>query len=704
MSLGTPHYMSPEQAMGEREITARSDVYALGCVTYEMLAGEPPFTGPTAQAIIARVMTEEPRSLTVQRKTIPPNVEAAVNGALAKLPADRFATAAEFATALAGGGSTSRQTAITRHAPSTPAASRRTRIAVAVGAVVLAVVAAWGWLRPTGSSAMVSRWSGLPPKDIGANGFAISPDGSRIVFGAGDKSQLMVRDADDIVAKPVPEAPNAYFPFFSPQGDKVAFVTAAPGALKIVSLSGGAASTIVPDSAYDYGGDWSDDGWVYYLGGSGGRVALMRVRSEGGAPQLIASPDTAKNELFFYFPKALPGGKQALITIIRRSGEADIAVVELKTGVRTVLTRGVEAAYAASGHLVVMTSDGGISAAPFDPARGVLRGPFVPLKDRASATSFLSISFALSRSGTLAYSIYPVRHQVVRISRSGDVQPVDPAWTSSLASGVSISPDGKRLAFSLDSNSTESLWVRSLENGTLTLLAAGGTDNARPVWSLDGRSVTFVSDRTGRDELHQVPADGSSPPILRLSTPRGIDEGEYSRDGAWLIYRVGVGGGRDIFGIHIGQDTVPVPLVVGPAEEDAPALSPDGHWLAYNSNESGTAEVYVRPFPNTNSAKYPVSNRGGTEPRWSHSGRELFYRDGAGNLVAVRIAAGPDFQVAGKQVLFPAAEYLTDGNDHSYDISADDQSFYFIRPTDKTPPQLIVVLNWLQEVKAKVGH
>ena len=165
-----------------------------------------------------------------------------------------------------------------------------------------------------------------------------------------------------------------------------------------------------------------------------------------------------------------------------------------------------------------------------------------------------------------------------------------------------------------------------------------------------------------------------------------------------------MGGSRDIFGVRSGQDTTPVPLVASPAEEDGPALSPDMKWLAYNSNESGKPEVFVRPFPNTNGAKFAVSNAGGTEPRWSHSGRELFFRDGAGNFVAAKIATGPSFQITEKRVLFSASEYLADGNNHSYDISPDDQTFYFIRPVDKTPGQLIVVLNWLQELKGKAGR
>jgi len=705
MSLGTPTYMSPEQAMGEREVTARSDIYELGCVTYEMLIGEPPFTGPTAQAIVAKVVTETPRPLLPQRHTIPPHVEAAVLTALEKLPADRFASAAAFAEALVRPSTLT--TPISRVGDhEAPAGYQRrwrshTTLTTAA-ALALGGLAAWGWLRSP-PAAGVSRFAvelkGLDPLFLA--GAAISPDGARIAYQL-PNGQLMLRDLDRLEATPAPGGEIGLAPFFSPDGQQLAFYTALPGALRVVPVTGGSPVTLVEDSAYGAGGAWSDDGWLYFVGGAS--QGLLRVRAEGGAPQLVARPDSLRDELFFNWPQVLPGGRTALLTIMRRTGAADIAAVDLGSGKLTVLTRGLRALCTRNGLLIVLTSEGSVQAVRFDSRRTRLEGRPVTVLEGATlgSAAFGFSSFSLSNTGTLLYETAPPGHQVVRVSREGKEQVLDPSWVG-LFAHVNASPDGRQLAVTVVREGRTELWVRDLATGTFTRLAYEGTYNYRPSWSPDGRSLLFVSDRSGRSAVYETPADRSGAATLIRADPRAVDEAERSQDGRWLIYRSGSGGGRDIYAVRPGTDSVPLPLVISPFEDYAPTLSPDGRWLAYGSDESGRPEVYVRPFPNAAAARWQVSRAGGREPVWAHSGQELFYRNGAGELVAAAVAAVPSFRVTSERVLFPTRDYVVDGLHASYAVNPDDRSFLFVRLPPGTKSQLVVVLNWLDELKAKVG-
>ena len=706
MSLGTPHYMSPEQAMGEREITARSDVYALGVVLYEMLVGEPPFTGPTAQAIVAKVLTEAPRPLLPQRHTVPPHVEAAVLRALEKLPADRFSTAAAFSDALAHPMVVTTATPVPAavRAPAAGDAKRWRRVAGILGVLALGLggLAGWGWFRAR-EPGPVSRYVvQLEGQDFsgavtlsGSTVPAISPDGARIVYNAAS-GDLMLRDRDQLGSSPIPDGESGNSPFFSPDGERLAFFTGFPGALRVVSLSGGAAVTLVADSAFGSGGAWSDDGWLYFVGG--GSQALMRVRAEGGSPQLVARPNPAHDELFFAAPQILPGGRAILVTVLRRKGAADIAALDIANGKVTVLTRGLRALYAPTGHLIVLQGDGTLQAVRFDPRHLTLGG-----RPTTVINGVFVAGIALSRTGTLLYQTTPPEQQVVRVMRDGNAQPLDPAWSGHFEQ-LDLSPDGTRLAVIVDQEGRSEMWVKALGMGTLTRLAYEGTLDNRPFWTPDGRSILFVSDQSGHSALYRTPADGSGTPILLRDDPRAVDEGSLSRDNRWLIFRTGSGGGRDVYAIRPGLDSLPLPIATTPFEEYSPALSPDGRWVAYASDESRTSEVYVRPFPNAGAAKWQVSRQGGTEPVWSHSGRELFYRNGAGDFVAAEVGSGPSFRVASERVLFAAGGYIQDTRNRNYAVSPDDRSFLFVRPQIGASSHQVLVLNWFEELKAKVGR
>jgi serine/threonine-protein kinase len=314
--------------------------------------------------------------------------------------------------------------------------------------------------------------------------------------------------------------------------------------------------------------------------------------------------------------------------------------------------------------------------------------------------------FTLSEEGTLGYQRTPTPHQVVRVPRDGSQEEaLDPGWQDRFAS-VSLAPDGSRLAIAVERAGRTELWVRSLETGAMTRLSSGGTWNYRPSWSPDGREVVFTSDQRGKITTYRVRADGSARPEPLLAVTPSVDEAVYSRDGEWLIYRGGSGGGRDIFARRTAGDTTDLALVNSRAEEFSPTLSPDGRWLAYASDETGRTEVYVRPFPDAGAAKFTVSRNGGSEPLWNPAGGELFYRDGNDALVAVGVAPGNEFRVMSTRVLFSTRGYVADNRHRTYSVSADGRSFVFVKSPDllDMDSQLVVTLNWFEELKRKVDQ
>jgi serine/threonine-protein kinase len=700
MSLGTPTYMSPEQAMGERSLDARTDIYALGCVLYEMLTGEPPFTGPTAQAIVARVMTDTPRPMRVQRQTIPPHVEAATKRALEKLPADRFASAAEFSAALAD---TNFSTLGEQAAVATGSTTRRrstTIYALTAVSAALAVVAAWGWLRET---PRVARYSVTLPQSLeealssGGDVPTVSPDGRRFVFSS--VQEMLVRDENNLKPVALPGTLNGWSPTFSLDGTSVAFIDGFPGNLKVAQLTGGSPVTVVRDSAWANGIAWSEDGWLYYPGELG--VALMRVPKGGGTPELVVRADTSKDELFLQWPALIDKGRSLVFTIWRRRGTPDIAVMDLATKHVRVLMGGVRSFATPTGHLLVVQGDGTLVGVRFDQRRLTIDGQPKPLLEGLRIPQGGRVFLAVSAEGTLFYDSWRPAQELVRVTRDGAATVIDPTMTGDL-NNVALSPDGSRLAIGVTNQGRDEIWVKTLDKGPFTRVAASGSRNARPAWLADGNFVSFTSDIGAKYELYRASADGGGALQSVLKFSRSVDEGFWSRDGKWLVFRAGSGGGRHLYSMHVGVDSAPRPLVPSEFEEFSPTLSPDGHWLAYASNSSGRDEVYVVAFPNTEGAKVQVSPAGGDEPVWGNTGHELFYRNANGDLVAASVDGGAQFHANSQHVLFSAKRYLTDTRNRNYAVSPDDRSFYFLRPKALTTTSMVVVLNWFDELRAKV--
>jgi Tol biopolymer transport system component len=727
MSLGTPHYMSPEQAMGEREITARSDVYALGCVLYEMLTGDPPFTGSTAQAIVARVVTESPRSMTSQRHTIPPQVEAAVLTALEKLPADRFGSAAEFAAALGDVNFAAKTTMASGVGRGVARTSPRTRGLIgglAALAALSAVLGAWGWLRPAPVPPVIRYSMGLPPDQamrqgiLGVN-IALSPDGKRLAYvGPGEGGdELWVRERNRLDATPLAGTIGASNPFFSPDGSRIAFSSGQNVQLKVIAVTGGPPITLAsPGAGSGGGGAWGPDGWIYFDSPAG----LSRVRSDGGDPEQAIPYDSSTGEIGHAWPEALPNGKGLLYRSRRNLDPTDFDIVayDFKTRERHVLTKGLMARYVAPGYMIFLRADGAVLAAPFDQDRLMMTGPAVPLFEGVMTKPFGSADFAISSTGSLAYVPGLASNaggvaELVYVTRDGLITPLDPPVTinPSANPALSLSPDGKRVALDVIGVASPDIWIKQLPSGPLSRLTFDGLGSIRPQWTPDGGSVLYVSTPdSGSQSIWKKRADGSAAAELVWQVPgRAIAEASLSSDGRWLIYRVvETNGNRDIYAVRPGRDTVATPLLTAPYSESGAALSPDGRWLAYTSNESGQDEIFVRPFPNTGAGRWQVSTRGGSAARWSHSGRELFFEAPSGDLMVVAVTPGATF-VPGepRRLLALGGGLFASTIVPYYDITPDDKRFLMVRlaAVNQAPGagQLVVVDNWFTELRAKMG-
>ncbi|HUG28584.1 MAG TPA: protein kinase [Gemmatimonadales bacterium] len=714
MSLGTPHYMSPEQAMGEREINARTDIYALGCVLYEMLTGEPPFTGPTAQAIVARVMTESPRGVTLQRRTVPSHVESAVLTALEKLPADRFGSAAEFAAALNTPGS-----GASRHATAAARGFRLgTGVLAAAGLAMLAAVAMLGTLlnRPSAPPSQVVRLTMTLPDSLGLRAvgtlrLAISPDGRRVAWvgGMGGLPGIVVRDFDEPTPRFLAGTEGALAPFFSPDGETIGFFIgrSALGSLKAIPATGGAVQTIVARNVEPWGGDWTEDGMIYFT-----RIdsRVGRVAASGGEVTVVSTIDsTIPGVTEHDFVDVLPNGKGAIVQLWRGGpGQNMIGILNLATGVMDTLGTGGFARYLRTGHVLFATADGRLHLVPFDADRLRVTGrPSVVLEGVPMDNLSGAAQFAVSETGVLVYqtSLGVGQSYPAWVNRSGEATVIDSGWTVETIDGIALSPDGRRVAITHATPEGVQIWIKTLSTGPFTRLTFSGGGSDRPDWSPDGQRIAFLSDAgDGGRQAWVQRADGGSTASLLATWPGRMDEVDFSPDGRWLIGRTfGSGGGtRKLLILEIGVDTAMRMLLDGPADMYAPVLSPDSRWLAYTSEESGQAEVYVRPFPEVASARWQVSVGGGREPLWSRDGQEIFYRTDRGEVVAVGVTTTPGFASENPVVLFTDMAALPGVFRRNYDV-ADDGRFLMVRAGAGASGELNVIFNWFSEIEQRFG-
>ncbi|MCC7000687.1 MAG: serine/threonine-protein kinase [Gemmatimonadaceae bacterium] len=715
LSRGTPQYMSPEQAMGEPTIDARADVYALGAVTYEMLAGEPPFTGLSLQAIMARVMAERPTSLSTLRETVSPALDEAVLIALAKFPADRFATAALFSEALARAADiqTPRNGTAAARTIARPTATQRARrgapwVLAAVGIGTSAwLVGQQPPLVPAPTVRFSLSFDGNAALVEGVfSPIALSPDGSLIAFEGRDSVglQLFVRPLDREAAERVPGTANGRAPFFSPDGRWLGFIQ--DGKLRKVALAGGAVITICDVRGGPYGASWGiGDVIVFSAAGQ-----LRRVSAAGGQSTLIAMSDSVRGEAF-RFPELLPDARTVVFSAVSDSGPS-LKALTLDDNIVTPLNqRGMSPHFVDGGFLVYVEQDGTLFSVPFDAKQRRIIGAPEPiasnvklLPDNVVLGTGQAAKLGVSRTGTLVYlSGSTGRSELVVMDRSGRTTtlPAPPREYHA----PRFSPDESRIAVTIvelspraRSGSIGDAWVWSMRERSLQRITFD-TSTMSAQWTPDGRRLIYARTGSGGG-VYTIPSNGSGKPAQLFARPGTVFELSLTRDGRQVAFRENAPApnGQDIW---IASPEVPFvarALVATPDAERNPALSPDGRWLAYASNESGEMEVYVRGLAD-GGEHTRVSRRGGAEPRWVRDGSELLYRT-ADSVFAVAVTPGATFRAGVPRALFGGQ--FRQKNTTNWDASADGQRFVMVRPPalPVDGPPMHVILHWFDQRRA----
>jgi serine/threonine-protein kinase len=705
ISLGTPQYMSPEQATGDRVIDGRTDIYSLGALTYEMLTGEPPHVGSTSQAVIARVLTERPRSIRATRPSVPAYVEAAVEKALEKMPADRWPTAREFSEALSG----ARPVPVTatdsaRGAPAAPSRPVRVREAIAwalaavtstVGIGAAAYVVTRHEPAPVAARFAVELPDSVVTSSSPFTHVAISRDGRRFaVIGAKDgHAVIYVRGLDDPEFAAVRGSEGAGSLSLSYDGEWLAFHVRARGVFKL-PVAGGTPQLVANpglDPAWGEGGDM-----VFRAPGG-----LFLAPGDGSPPRLLLRDPT----LVETDAALLPGGRDMLVSRGSDSGSELVLVSTADGRVTDLHMAGFGGRYA-EGRVVFARQNGLVLSAPFSLAKRAFTGPATLLLQgvRASGSDAKRIELALSGNGTLAYMTASAAdlRSMVTVDRQGVEQLL--TREDRFYGEPRVSPDGKRVVVRIGELPTVGdAWIYDMGAGSLTPLT---TDNKsiRPEWSRDGTRI-ITTDYASTDSIlvRSRPWDGSGGvETLQRGVGRaaGLSQAPWVATASigprhgWSAFRVKAPSTGDIFIAPTDSLQALRPFVATFAVELMPRVSPNGRLLAYSSNKSGRNEVYLRSIPGPG-PEVAVSTSGGTEPIWSSDGASLFYR-GPTRMMVATVVERPAPSVTKRDSLF--IDRWDRATDHGgYDVFPDGKRFVMTRSANKAnahPPALFVVLNW----------
>jgi Tol biopolymer transport system component/predicted Ser/Thr protein kinase len=698
--LGTLQYMSPEQLQG-KEVDARSDLFSFGCVLYEMLTGKRAFEGSNPASVIAAILEREPAPLEVARP-----LDRVVRRSLAKDPDQRFQTARDLKAALSW---------VLEQTPQASSPSRSRLAWLTAALAIIAIIAGAGWWRATLQveqplKPLVRLDVDLGPdvslgSDTGGD-IIISADGTRLAYVS--HNRLFTRQLDQAKATELAGTEGAYAPFFSPDGRWIAFF--APGRLKKISVEGGAAIPLSDCPGTARGGSWGDGGEIIAaLTGTGG---LSRIPANGGVPVAVTERDRQHGEITHRWPQILPGGNAVLFTAHTAAGGfdgANVEVMSLADHRRKTLQRGgTYGRYLPSGHLIYI-NQGTLFAVPFDVGRLVPRGTPAPvLQQVAYSAQVGSAQLAFSQTGTLVYR------------SGGNAGLVTVQWldgtgrTQTLLakpgsySRPRLSADGKRLALNVSEGSNQDLWVYELQRDHQRQLTFG-LSTLLPIWSPDGRYIVFQ----GPGGMFWTRADGVGKPQALTQSKDLQFPYSFTHDGKRLAYAdLNPATGYDIWTVPIDSGSAglragdPQPFLQTPSDEQHPSFSPDGRWMAYASNDSGTYQVYVRAFPD-NGGKWPVSNDGGAQPMWSRASRELFFRSSDNQImVAGYTVEGDSFvpdkprawsekRTANVGSVTPTADLALDGKRIAAIMSSE-------RPEDQQARNHVIFLeNFFDEVRRR---
>ena len=708
--LGTAAYMAPEQARGKR-VDRRADIWAFGCVLYEMLTGRKVYSGETTSDILAGVIRAEP-DWTAMPATVPRRIGELVRRCLQKDPKQRLRDIGEARIAIEAVLAGEAETGAIAAPEQRPARGALPWI-IAAAAIIVAIAVAglyWGERRtepqaPMRASLLLEQavwgvFSANPGSPV-----AISRDGSRIVFvGAvpGKSPQLFLRPLDQQATVAISATEDASEPFFSPDAQWVGFFS--NGKLRKVPLSGGPATALC-DAPIPHGASWGSDGTIVYAPNLGS--GLMRLSSNGGAPQTLTTPDQKEHELSHRWPQMLPGNKAVLFTIQLTTqssyDEARIAVLSLATGKwQTVVDGGSYARYVAGGEIVYAHA-GTLMAVPFDLAKLQVTSPAAPVQEGVITTATTSggAEYDVSETGTLAYvpgTAKPPALSLMWVDRQGKSKELP--ITPNTYSYPRISSNGKLMALQILAGGPQDLWIYDFARNTLMRLTfASGTSN--PVWMPDSRRVLYrtrtpsfsfrtrLADGSGGEEivLGEDVGDGNATPFSISPDGKSLLFGQHTPTGGVGLYVLALDGSRKV-----------EPFLESTAAVTSAQFSPDGRWIAYMSSESGRDEVYVQPYPGPG-GKWMISTGGGWYPKWARNGREIIFRNDD-KLMSVAVETQPTFKAGTQRLLFEDGSYV---GRNDYDVAPDGEHLMMIK--EKEAPlnskQLNVVLHWSDELKGR---
>ncbi len=710
--LGTAAYMSPEQARG-KPVDRRADIWAFGVVLFEMLTGKRLFHGETPSDTLAAVLTREP-DWSALPATLPGVVGTLLRDCLVRDPKQRLRDIGDARRALERIGAGATEPA----AVAPPSWHRALPWTLGALGLAFGVLTLWAPLRrpmapgpPLRMSVELGADVSLDVTDEGPAAI-LSPDGSLLAFVArkkeAERPQLFLRRLDQLQAAPMPGTDGAHSPFFSPDGQSIAFF--AGGQLKRVAVSGGA-TVVLADTPTDRGGSWSEDGTIFFTPNFMAGVGLSRVSASGGRSEVATRPDPDAGEATHRWPQVLPGGKAVLFTTHRTAGgydDASIVVQRLPDGPRKVVVQGgYHGRYLPSGHVVYM-HDGTLFAIPFNAERLEAAGTAVPVIEEVIAAPLSAgAQFAFSNRGSLVYSPgrdAPMLMSIQWLDRNGRLSPL--RAVPGTYRNLLFSPDGTRLAIHLIEGKVPDIWVYEWGRDTMSRLTFDATRGAYPVWCPDRGCVAYMSARDG--QIYWQHADGTRS-AQALVRGRGFHvPNSWHPSGKYLVfYELSTQTGFDLMILPIERDEVsglkpgqPTPFLKSPFNEWQAAFSADGRWLAYASNESGRDEVYVRPFPGPG-GPWQISTEGGSWPTWSPNGRELFY-EALDERLMVSTYEGPGSSFnADKPRLWSETRLPGLKGFRNFDLHPDGQRFAVLQPVagEARRGHVVLIENFFDELR-----
>jgi eukaryotic-like serine/threonine-protein kinase len=724
MILGTAAYMSPEQAKG-RVADKRTDVWGFGCVLYEMLTGRRAFDpstgsgssrassrddGEDATEVIAAVVRSEP-----DWSALPGNVPASLRVLLKRcLEKDRRARISDIAVARFVLAEFVDSTPVLPQSADRARPQRKWLIAgtsAALATLALAVLGVWRTFQPPVAhpqAAPVRFALSVAPtaQQLSDREIAISSDGRLVAYRAG--TTLVIHDLSQLEPRPVTGTAAGRMPFFSPDGRWLGFFT--PNELRKVPVAGGVATTLAPIGSPPRGGVWTNDDTIIFSLSDG--AGLRRLPAGGGPVTVIAKP--VESETNFTYPALLPNGRGVLFMSGTVGGPATtIHVLDLSTGAQKMLVQNAGGPQYTNGFLVYAV-DRNLHAVPFDEDRLAVTGEAFPVLEDVMTFPTGSANFALSPGGSLVYApsgratVTP--RTLVWVDRKGTETPLNAPPRS--YSAARISPDGTRIALDIRDQQFD-IWTWDIRREAMTRVTLDPSVDMCPVWTLDSKRIFWASLRaTGIPAIFSQAVDGTgTSERLASSTNTPVFPTSITPDGKVILWENNAQTSQDIVAVDLSTQKSTSILSTPAAELDG-EISQDGQWLAYESNESGRFEVYVRPFPDVNAGRWPISTTGGTRPAWSPRGNEIFYLDSSGAMTAVGLEISGGTIVAGRPQQLFATKYhpgfTTLGLDfRGYDVSRDGQRFLMIKePVDPSPQdarRMVVVVNWTEELKARMA-